>query len=410
LILLLRFKNRPLRAGFFLLALLAGLPGSQAQADTYVLPDETDYQTRFEQGVSYMISGNYMSAAFIFEALYADAPTERIKLELARCLYFLGKKARAKQLFEEALETNPPLPVREKIGEFLDDIAISNGKFDYYFGIIRDTNPKAVPSNKTFYLFGIPLTYKPQFDTSPQYGLSYRLIGQKGLDDHNTLIASLSTYGVKFDKSTFDRNAIEAALAYRLNDSPRIQTRFAVEEMTLANERLYDYPSASVSYATDTESRLVWSNEIKSGRLTYPQYAYMNGVLASYTTSVMKNVLPQLNLGVELYIDRDSAAESPYAYRTQQLALLGNYYLTWLQAKAQFRISASKKQFDAADPFFGEIRADQRNMVSLNLSRNDINVVGLVPVLELSYEQTNSNISFYSYKKINANMSFKRAY
>jgi len=111
-----------------------------------------------------------------------------------------------------------------------------------------------------------------------------------------------------------------------------------------------------------------------------------------------------------LYIDRDSAAESPFAYRTQQLALLGNYYLTWLQAKAQFRISASKKQFDAADPFFGEIRADQRNMVSLNLSRNDINVVGLVPVLELSYEQTNSNISFYSYKKINANMSFKRAY
>lgn len=374
------------------------------------MPDESDYPARFQQGMHYLTSGNYMSAAFIFEALYADAPTERIKLELARCLYFLGNKDRAKQLFEEVLETNPPLPVREKIGEFLDDIATSQGRFDYYFGIIRDTNPKAVPSNKTFYLFGIPLTYTPQFDTSPQYGLSYRLIGQKALDDHNTLIASLSTYGVKFDKSTFDRNAIEAALAYRLNDNPRIQTRFAFEQMTLANERLYDYPSISVSYATDTESRLVWSNEIKSGRLTYPQYAYMNGVLASYTTSVMKNILPQLNLGMEFYIDRDSAAESPYAYRTQQLALLGNYYLTWLQTKAQFRLSASKKQFDAADPFFGEIRADQRNLVSLNLSRDDINVVGLVPVLELSYEQTNSNISFYSYKKMNLNVSFKRSY
>lgn len=403
-------RIRPLRAGFFILALFAGLLGSQAQADTYVLADETDYQTRFEQGVGYMMAGNYMSAAFIFEALYADAHTERIKLELARCLYFLGKKDRAKQLFEEVLETNPPLPVREKIGEFLDDIAVSNGRFDYYFGLIRDTNPKAVPSNKTFYLFGVPLTYQPQFDTSPQYGVSYRLVGSKALDDHNALIASLSTYGVKFDSSTFDRNAIEAAVAYRFNDTPRIQTRLAVEQMTLANEHLYDYPSISLSYATDTDARFVWSNEIKGGRLTYPQYAYMNGVLASYTTSVTKNVLPQLNLGMELYFDRNSAAESPYAYKTQQLALLGNYYLTWLQTKAQFRLATSLKQFDAADPFFGEVRTDHRHIISLNLMRDDVNVMGLTPVVELSYEQTDSNISFYTYRKMNANVSFKRSY
>jgi len=129
---------------------MAGLLGYNAQANTLLLSDDTDYQIRFEQGVGYMMAGNYMSAAYVFEALYTDSPTERIKLELARCLYYLGSKDRAKHLFEEVLDTNPPLPVREKIGEFLDDIAVSNGRFDYYFGLIRDTNPKAVPSNKTF--------------------------------------------------------------------------------------------------------------------------------------------------------------------------------------------------------------------------------------------------------------------
>lgn len=405
-------KNSRLKwVGFFLgaiyLSVLCTSSGWAAEPD---IAQKDAYQARFEEGASLFLSGNYLRAAYIFEQLYADTQSQRVKLEWARAIYFLGNKNKAKELFNEVLATNPPLPVREKINAFLDDIAISNGKFDYDFGVVRDTNPRAVPLNRTFNIFGTPLTYVPQFDTSPQYGLSYRLIASKSLDDYNKLVGSISMYGIKFGSTAFDRNNIEVGLAYRLSDSPRWQTRMAIERMNFAGEHLYDYPSVSISNSVENIIGNAWANEVKGGRMIYPVYSYLNGPLISYSTSVVKNVSPQTNVGVELYIDRSSAAESAYAYRTNLISLFGNLYQGNSGIKALLKISSSSKEYDATDPFFGEMRLDKRNSVMLTLAADKLNLFGVTPTLDLGYEKTNSNITFYTFDKVTATIYFKKAY
>lgn len=370
---------------------------------------ETDFQARFEEGAGYLMSGNYLSAAYVFEKLYADTQSQRVKLEWARTLFYLGQKEQAEVLFKEVLVTNPPLPVREKINTFLEDIAISRGKFDYVFGIVRDTNPRAIPIDKTVNILGVPLIYTPQFDTSPQYGLSYRLMVSKSLDNQNKMVGSVSMYGIRFGSTSFDRNSVEAKLAYRLNEFPRIQTQLGIERMYFAGERLYDYPWVSISLSLENAIGNYWTNEIKAGRLSYPIYSYLNGTLSSYTTSVVKSVSPQANAGVEFYIDRSSTVESAYAYRTGMVSLFSDFQPNE-KLKAQVRVLSSSKKYDGTDPFFGKVRSDNRNMVILSLSKNDFNMLGLTPVVDLSYEKTNSNISFYSFNKMTTNISFKKAY
>lgn len=371
---------------------------------------EADYQARFEEGAGFFLSGNYLSAAHVFEQLYADSQSQRVKLEWARTLFFLGRKEQAETLFREVLATSPPLPVREKINAFLEDIAISKGRLDYMFGVVRDTNPRAIPTNRTFNIFGVPLTYTPQFDTSPQYGLSYRLMASKSLDNRNKMVGSVGMHGIKFGSTSFDRNSIEAALAYRLNETPRVQARLGVERMHYAGDHLYDYPSVSISNSLENASGDYWANEIKAGRLTYPVYSYLDGTLSSYTTSVAKSLSPQANAGVEFYFDRSNAAESAYAYKTSLISLFSNLYQATSGLKAQVRVSSSSKKYDSADPFFGKVRSDKRNMIMLTLSKSDFNIFGLTPIAELGYEKTNSTLSFYSFNKMTANISFKKAY
>lgn len=398
-------------AGFFLGALflfpLLITNGFAADLDA---GRESDYQARFEEGAGYFLSGNYLSAAYVFEKLYADTQSQRVKLEWARTLFYLGQSEQAEALFKEVLATNPPLPVREKINTFLEDIAISKGKFDYVFGMVRDTNPRAIPTNRTINIFGMSLNYTPQFDTSPQYGMSYRFMASKSLDNQNRMVGSVSMYGIKFGTTYFDRNSIEAKLAYRLNETPRIQTQLGIERMYYAGDHLYDYPWVSISHSLENASGAYWTNEIKAGRLTYPVYSYLNGTLSSYTTSVAKSVSPQANVGVELYVDRSNAVESAYAYGTNMISLFSNVYQANGGIKAQIRVSSSSKKYDSADPFFGEVRSDNRNMVMLTLSKNDLNILGLTPIVDLGYEKTNSNISFYSFSKMTTNISFKKAY
>ena len=397
-------------AGYFLILTLVIIFMTTGWAEESDDGHQNEYQARFEQGAKSFLSGKYFIAAGIFEQLYVETHSLRVKLEWARSLYFMGEKDKAKKLFEEVLATNPPLSVREKIIAFLDDIAISNGKFNYDFGIVRDTNPRLVPNNTTFYIFGAPLTYKPQFDTGPKYGMSYSLSASRSLDSLDKLVGTISTYGIKFDSAIFDQNTVQAALTYRLNDTPRVQARLSFETMSYGGEHLYDYPSASISYATENVIGDYWTNEIKGGRLAYPVYSYLNGPLFSYTTSVSKYVSPQIIMGVELYVDQMNALENPYAYATHSVSLFSNFYQEYFRIKSQLKFSYSSRKYDATDPFFGQKRSDKTNSVMLTLLASEIKIFGGNPTLEIGYQQNNSNIGFYSYGKMTINIYFKKAY
>lgn len=398
--------NRPLRAVFFVLNWYVALSSSHAAGMESNTPDA--YQARFEEGLQFMQQGNCLSAAQVFEQLEGETSSLRVKLEWARSLYCLGNYEQSETLFKEVLAANPPFPVRVRVGNYLNEMEVATGKLDYAFGLVRDTNPRAIPTNATINIFGTPLTYTPQFDSSPQYGLSYKLAAIKALDNRNETIASISTYGIKFGSHDFDINNYEVALSQRLLDAPRIQGRLSIERRYFAGEHLYDFPSLSFSHVLENQEGRYWKNELKVGTLNYPVYTYLNGLLSGFTTAAGMNMSGALGVGFELYVDRFNALETPYSYKTSMFALIGNYQFA-NGVTTQIRISSSWVKYDCADPFFGEVRADNKNSVQLSVAKPDFSTFGFTPALELGYEETHSNISFYTFNKTTMNLALRKA-
>lgn len=401
-----RSKSRPAKAVFFIFCILLAACNSQATELDANTPEV--YQARFEEGLRFLDAGNCLGAATAFERLYADTQSQRIKLEWARALHCLGDYEQSEVLFNEVLATNPPFPVRVRVGRYLEEMEAATGKLDYQFGVVRDTNPRAIPTNATINIFGTPLTYTPQFDTSPQYGLSYKLAAIKALDNQNATIASISAYGIDFRSRDFDINNYELALSHRLLDAPRIQGRLSIERRYYAGEHLYDFPSLLFFHVLQNQEGGYWKNELKMGTLNYPVYTYLNGFLSGFTTGAGKSVTASVVVGCELYADRFNALETPYSYKTSMFALVGSYQFA-NGANTQIRISSSSVQYDSADPFFGEVRADNKNSVLLSVAKPDFSTFGFSPMIELGYEETHSNISFYSFNKTTMNLAFKKA-
>jgi tetratricopeptide (TPR) repeat protein len=372
--------------------------------------EKTQAQVQFEQGLHFLLNADHAAAADIFEQLYAATGSERVRLEWARTLYLRQDYAQAENLFKAVLAADPPFPVREKIRYFLDDMSLAQGRLDYSVSLERDSNPRVIPSVRSFNIFGLPFEYKPQVDTRPQWGTNYRLSGSKGLDDGNRWIASAGVLGVHYGEPALNKRGWDSHLTHRLQIEPRAEIKLSHESMALGGTPLYNYSWATLLHDTMTASGWRWSHELRHGVIDYPTYAYQNSRLTGYRLATEKSVSQFASLGAEVGWDRGSAVERAYSFTTLSHGLSGTYFMTSLASRLQLKwLSASRKNAEM-DPFFGVLREDKRRYVKLSLEPISFRVVGLTPVLELGYEKNESTLALSNYKRTIAGVTFRRSY
>ena len=367
-------------------------------------------QVKFEQGVLYLNSQDYTQAIQIFRELYHKTSAPRVKLEWARASYLSGDLVEAEKLFKEVLKENPPMMVRERIGIFLEEISLSKGKIEASVGFVMDTNPRAVTNNRIINLYGQSYQYDPGFDTSPQLGVGYNLIGALAVDSDKRLLLGFGVNGAKFEDYFFDRTSIQEYAIYRVLDSPQIKLKTNYEQFYYGGNLLYTAPSISVLHSKDFSTGAYWINEIKLSKLDYPDYSYLSGPLNSITTSYGYPVISNGTLGIELGLDRAKANESPYSFRTQTFGLVGNLFITDMFLKINLKLVAANRVFDDYDPVFGVIRGDKRRGAYLSLIKTDWKMFGVAPSLDVGYEINDSNIDVYTYTRNIVGMNFKRVY
>ena len=367
-------------------------------------------QIAFEKGINAINDSNYSDAIPILRNLFEVTNSPRVKLEWARAAYFSGDLDSAEALFKDVLLLDPPMMVREKIGIFLEEIALSQGKIEASAGIVFDSNPRAVTNNRIINLYGFSFQYDPGIDTSPQLGLGYQLFGAKAFGQEKRFMIGFNINGAKFEDHFFDRTSLQEYAAYRIFDNPNIKLKANFEQFYYGGHLLYTAPSTSVLHLKNFQSGASWNNEIKFSKLDYPEYDYLSGPLNSLTTSYAYPVFPNGTLGFELGLDRAKANESPYAFRTQTLALTSNIYVTDFFIKAQVKLLASNRIFDDFDPLFGIIRQDRRRGAYLSLLKTDWKVYGVAPSIDIGYEINDSNIDIYTYKRDIIGLNFKKVY
>jgi hypothetical protein len=59
------------------------------------------------------------------------------------------------------------------------------------------------------------------------------------------------------------------------------------------------------------------------------------------------------------------------------------------------------RNFDASDPFFGEVRSDSKKVFSLVAYNRDFRFRDLIPKIGVEYTKNDSNLEYYSYEKTN---------
>lgn len=393
--------------GLLVVLALAASPWLHAQ----ITPDaQVVFQARFEQGLQLLREDEYAAAAQAFNSLYQDTRRERVRLEWARSAYLAEDYDTAEQLFRLVKASGPPPAVREKIDAFLEDIALVQGRFDYSFSLVRDTNPRALPTVRTFNLFGLPFEYKPEVDDSPKWGLNYRLSGSKGLDSARRWIGSAGVLGTHFADPQMNRLGFDAHLTYRFKIQPTLQVKGSYERLNMAGDALYRYSWLTLLHAHETEAGWRFTQELRHGHISYPLYPFQNSALTSYRLLAEKQLSARIVMGVELGWNGARAKESPYSYSGLSQGWFGTVYAPTLDAKIQVKHSRSIRDHAIEDPFFGIKRLDTRVMTTVSVESPSIRMGSLIPSLEVGVEKNHSTLPLSQYERVIANLSFRRTF
>ena len=383
-----------------------------AGVDEANLYQEADpYEIQFQQAMEYINQGAYFSSAQLLINLNELTNSPRVKLELARTLYLMGKKKESEILFNDVLHQNPPMMVRERINVFLEDIALSAGKIDATFGVVYDTNPRAVTSDRVINLFGFPFNYDPGASTKPQFGLGYTFNVSKGLDDSNKWVAGVSVNGARFDNSIFDRTTLEQSLSYRLSEAPKIVVKLAYEEFLYGEKLLYSTPSISFKNTVSYDNGSYWNTDFKFAEMHYSNsYQYLNGSIYSATIAYGHPVFENAILSLDIGLDKAQSKESHYSYHAKSVGFTSIFLYPDYFLKGQIKAIVANRTYEDSDPIFGLTRNDNRYGIYFNLIKTDFDLFGMTPSLDVSYEKNESNINIYSYNRQIIGFTLKKVF
>lgn len=359
-----------------------------------------------------MFAGDYGQAAALFEALYRDTGSPRVRLEWARALYLAGDLAKARDLFLDALQANPPVEVQDSIIGFLRDIRRAEPHWDVSFGLVSETNPRATAETKVIYLWGLPFEYRPSSDTGTQRGLGYNLVRVMPIQNTPwTFFAGVS--GIKFEKSEFDRTIVDADAEYRITGPTDTRFKFGYESGFFDGHRLYNYPSFGVQqrrliHVTGAPVLLDW--RASYGKLDYLHLPNQSGAIGNLSVGAQITPYPGGILGARLDWGMGDARDRAYAHEMTGGTLSWSHYLPAIPARATVSAGAFDRQFQDVMPLFDLVRKDRREVVQFQVEFPRWRYLGFTARLDFLSERNVSNIPIYAYKKQSVNFGFIRNY
>ncbi len=363
-------------------------------------------QILFEIGVVELQKGNYASAADIFASLARKTKSSRVQLEYARALFLDRRYKTSKVVFEEVLQ-QPDIPwtVQENIHAYLELIESALGYLKFGLSLVSDSNPRNFTDSRQIVIAGQPLTIIPPEDNKQVIGLRYGFNAAKAITESASLAGYLDASFSDFSGSNFDRWGADFGLLLSPRSSPKLKYRVGLEESYYAKEHLYEFPYFGIRYTPQPLYQFRLNSELKIGQLGVPDADYLDATNLSLTTNVARQAASNIYTSGDLYLEKSIAEEDAYSYYggALGLSLSFDFLQSW---RVKPSTSLGKRLYEGEDPFFGETRNDTRFMVAITLQKINLDIFGYTPEVGLTYEETSSNIEYYSYSKFGIILKF----
>lgn len=350
-------------------------------------------------------AGDYTGAERTFQALVARTGSPRVRLELARTLFLLKRYAESRALFKEVL-LDPAVPwrVRDNVEAFLREIDDAEGYVRFALSVISDSNPRNVGSQREFTIAGLRLGFVPPADNRRVTGLRYGVEAMRPIGDESRLSAYFAGAYLDYPNTELDRLTVDFGLAKALG---RGRLRGGIEAGTFGGRALYDFPYAALGYLLSQSPLHRVAAEARLGRVNFPDYGYLDATYGSVSLSGARSLSDAFALTGSLALERSNAYDQPFCYTG---ASLGSG-VSWLLAEPALLLKADlslgKRDYAAADPFFGAERTDRRTRLEVSARSKQWRLYGFSPALVVALERNRSSIGFYEYEKVNASVALE---
>lgn len=364
-------------------------------------------QAQFVEAMQALEAGRADEAATLLALLAARTDAPRIRLELARALYFQGRLKEARSEFLKVYRRGDlPYAVRRTVNTFLTDIDQRAGYFEPTLALVVDDNPLQTPPSGVYDIFGIPLTYESEAE--PVTGL--RVEGSGALPIGRTGISAVGAVGLT-GFSDPDLGQVVANAGLRRLDGGRAGWVTAAASYY---ERKGSDPATTVY--VERVKRLTLPDQSKQvivraavNHVTVRHQPHLDGWGleggADYGFDLSPNTAVNLSLGF-------GSAGAQYAFDRRLFANLGAALTVGLprwNKTVTLRGRAGAMRYGADDPLFGRRRDDR----SLGLETRLLDgrpIHGLFPSVSLTWDQRVSSIGFFDYRQAGVSLGLQRRF
>jgi outer membrane protein len=363
---------------------------------------DPELQRAFIEGAQRLQAGEFQEAARIFRALVQKTDSPRVKLELARTLFYLKEYRESRELFK-AVMLDPELPwrVRDNIDVFLRAIDDVEGYVRFAISLVSDSNPRNITSERQFTIGGLRLTFEPPADNKRVTGLRYSVQAHQPLVRESGLSGYFAGSYLDYPASSLDRLTVDAGLSKRLA-TVYGSVRAGLEAGTFGGKSLYEFPYLELSQRLSQSPVHRIDGAVKGGRVDFPHFDHLDANYGSVAISAARSVSQTVAASLGGMLEVSDARERPYSY--YGVAIDPGMSLLIVQPAAMlFKVSLpfGYRQYAAEDPLFGTRRRDHRLGVEFSVRNKEWHWMNYTPALVVSLERNEANIDFYSYRKAN---------
>jgi len=363
-----------------------------------IAPD--DPQVVFLRGQLAFAEGDFRRAVGLYRRLLSRDPNlVRVRLELARALFFAHDYEAARYHFRIALGQTLDRRARENIYGFLRAIEGRTSWFSLSAVVGPDSNPAFATDARSVALLGNVFVLDPGARARKSFGTVIDGRGRYAFgEDGRNFVASTFEWR-DYAGSYADFQALQVTAGRSLVTG---QSLWTVEVGPLGawwqGRGLYSGALLRIANGTPLGERVLASAYLSAKRLEYQDYDYLTGNQVWAGGTLRYALDPTSSLWGSLSLGRNVARETPYSYRAAEMTF---GYSKELPAhfNLEARLIASRYRYDAAAPLFGLERRDRMEGIEIDVTARDWSVAGFAPKLVLSASRNGSSVPLYDYRR-----------
>ena len=381
-------------------ASFSGVP--EPRAEEFKL-SSSSIQHWFKLGQSAMNSGRYEDAKRIFVSIFNATGSPRVLLDYAQALFRQGQWVEAKKIFVAAYDSvHVPASAKGLIKWHLIEIDKRLPQFGMSVSFISDSNPANFTYNKRVDLLGQSLTVVRPYSAKKAYGVGVNAYLSRPLLGSARWQGKVKLGATQYEEESLSTRSFGLGLNYQ-PDSAHRQT-WTVEADCVFRRTDSDFMQYELGYQAAPEK---WSRTTIRTHLLARQFddSTANTEQASFAVSQMFPLNQDWLARGEVKATRYDAQ---LGFNRSNEFVLG---LTTYRSvgKVHFAPSSniSVRRFDEENPFFNQTREDVRAKVGLALSVGQKKYKAWRPKLSVFYETQDSNLAYYDYNKMYAELSLE---